>query len=529
MPNRTTHLNRPVTGSILAISPWLIPLLLAATLSLRLFICATLPIVADEAVYWSWSRHLSWGYLDHPPMVAWLIHLSASLFGNSPLGVRFFAAIAATASVGLTLLIMKRMNRDSRQIGWCAALLLTSPLIAVLGTIMTPDTPAIFCSAGILLFTTIAIDDARPYGQTLAAWGTAGLFAGAALISKYTSILVPFAIFLALLSSPAGRRHLRRAGPYVAVVIAILTFLPVIQWNATHQWASFRFQLNHGLRAGSGADSPAESAIQHDPAPSFLGSILNVGLYLGGQALVWNPILAALGIVAVVAMFRRYRSYTPAQHVLLWCSIVPLLFFGLAAIRARGEMNWPAFAYFPLAVLTANYTVTQRLDDAAWMKWLRSGTIVAVVTTLAVSSPLLLLRLGVRIPKFNELLGWDVFAADVEAKSQGLPIVCESARDGAEVAFNLPGQREVPIFAGGAHPTAYDYMDDRPDPRSMARLAYLGVHEDVFCRRHGFIVGHRDAVRCLLATGKMRSRPMAILVRVAASPAPSTRPAQEVR
>src|SRR4051794_1464129 len=59
----------------------------------------THPIVSDEAVYWSWSRHPAAGYLDHPPMVAYLIGLSTKLMGSTPLGVRFFAAALAYGSV----------------------------------------------------------------------------------------------------------------------------------------------------------------------------------------------------------------------------------------------------------------------------------------------------------------------------------------------------------------------------------------------------------------------------------------------
>jgi 4-amino-4-deoxy-L-arabinose transferase-like glycosyltransferase len=429
------------------------------------------------------------------------------------------------------LLVAVRLNRDPRRLGWCAVLLLSSPLVAVLATVMTPDTPAIFCSAGVLLFTVIAIENSQSRWRNLVAWLVAGLFAGAALVAKYTTVLVPLAILVALISSRDGRRQLTHLGPYLAAALALLIFSPVIHWNSTHEWASFKFQLNHGLRAGSGADSPGEEHPAPESKPvGSLGGLLNLGIFLGGQALVWNPVLATLGVIAIVALFRRYRSLPPVQHVLLWCSIVPLLFFGLASIRARGEMNWPAFAYFPLAILTADYTVGRKFGDAAWMKWLRIGVIAAVVMTIGVSAPLLLLRLGVKFPKFNELLGWNAFAADAEAKSQSLPIVGESARDGACLAFYLPGQPEVPIFAGGASPTAYDYMDDRPDPRGWSRVAYVGMHEDVFCRRYGFVIEHRDAARCKLETGKVRSRPMAILVRApVAGTLPSTRPAQEAR
>ncbi|MBD5632897.1 MAG: hypothetical protein IAI49_00335, partial [Candidatus Eremiobacteraeota bacterium] len=43
----------------------------------------TLPLTGDEAYYWEWSRHLAWGYVDHPPAVAATIALF-SAFGQTP-------------------------------------------------------------------------------------------------------------------------------------------------------------------------------------------------------------------------------------------------------------------------------------------------------------------------------------------------------------------------------------------------------------------------------------------------------------
>ena len=59
--------------------------------ALRLWVAAAVPMVPDEAYYWVWSRALSAGYLDHPPMVALWISAGTGIFGQGPLGVRFLA------------------------------------------------------------------------------------------------------------------------------------------------------------------------------------------------------------------------------------------------------------------------------------------------------------------------------------------------------------------------------------------------------------------------------------------------------
>src|SRR5258708_23045128 len=74
----------------------LIPL--AGTL-VRLFFGMLLSPFPDETYYWDWSRHLAFGYYDHPPVIAWLIAAGnwlAGLFGAnaSPLAIRLFPVIA---------------------------------------------------------------------------------------------------------------------------------------------------------------------------------------------------------------------------------------------------------------------------------------------------------------------------------------------------------------------------------------------------------------------------------------------------
>lgn len=70
---------------------------LAYLTSLRLILAAWMPLSADEAYYWVWSRAPAAGYLDHPPMVAFWIRAGTALAGQTALGVRLLAPAAAAA------------------------------------------------------------------------------------------------------------------------------------------------------------------------------------------------------------------------------------------------------------------------------------------------------------------------------------------------------------------------------------------------------------------------------------------------
>jgi len=46
----------------------------------------------DEAQYWSWSKDLDWGYFTKPPLIAWVIWTTTSIFGDAEWAVRLSSA-----------------------------------------------------------------------------------------------------------------------------------------------------------------------------------------------------------------------------------------------------------------------------------------------------------------------------------------------------------------------------------------------------------------------------------------------------
>src|SRR5260370_42325970 len=61
--------------------------LVAYAFVLRLVYAGSVEMMPEETYYWNYSRHLDFGYLDHPPMVAWLIRVGTAVFGQTEGGV----------------------------------------------------------------------------------------------------------------------------------------------------------------------------------------------------------------------------------------------------------------------------------------------------------------------------------------------------------------------------------------------------------------------------------------------------------
>src|ERR1700750_1439692 len=103
---------------------------------LRLIYDGHVELFPEEAYYWNYAQHLDIGYLDHPPMVAWLIHLGTACCGQSEFGVRIFALLCALVTRAFTFRLASRLH--GVRAGLTAVLLVQLlPFFFMTGWIMT--------------------------------------------------------------------------------------------------------------------------------------------------------------------------------------------------------------------------------------------------------------------------------------------------------------------------------------------------------------------------------------------------------
>ena len=448
----------------------------AAALAFRFWYASFRPLLPDEAYYWLWTRHLSAGYFDHPPGVAYLIWASTRLFGQSEFGIRALGIGLIACTVALCLGMARDVGVDRRGLLLLLAIWLTSPLLAGLATVMTPDTPAAFFATATLA-AAVRIATSLERGKRIRwEWVLLGALGGAAMTSKYTAALTGVAVALAFLTHARARRLLLTPGPYATLAVAGLVFLPVVLWNARHGWASFQFQASHGLDGLEGAEARARH-----PAAAFL-------LFFAAQAGMWTPVLFVMGVVATAASWRHYRSVPLPGRVLTWAATVPLVVFACAAIRAHGEENWPNLAYFPMSVLLVQYVA--RAWDRRW-RLAVVGCAVALAMFGVVHFPEVLRAAHVHTPvSLRNLFGWRELGAEIgHAAAAARPdlVLADRMQDAGELSFYMPGRPEVWFYRPpGRRPSAFDFFEGVPDPRRARRVLFVGNHAEAFCADHGF-------------------------------------------
>lgn len=347
---------------------WLILLLLAV----RAVMAGLLPLSADEAYYWLWSNHLDFGYLDHPPAIAWLIRAGTAFLGDTAFGVRASGIILSGFASWFVWQAARYLLKDEARAITAVLLFNLTLMTNVEMLAATPDMPSVATSA-VFLFCLVRLQQTGEAKY----WMWTGLAAGLSLLSKYSALFLIAGAFLWLLMSPRARVWLKTPWPWAGALLALVVFAPNLIWQATHGWESFLFQF--ARVAG------------HQLTGRFIME------FLGAQLGLASPFIFILGVIGLGRARRDDDLFLPAM--LVWPAI---LYFFIHALHDRVQGNWPCFLYPAFAIL-----VVSAFGDAGWRKWCaRLAAPVAAVFLLAAYAQALtgIIPLGARDP-LARLLG----------------------------------------------------------------------------------------------------------------------------
>lgn len=302
---------------------WLI-LLILGTAALRAALAATLGPGNDEAYHALFAVRLDWSYFDHPPMMA-LIARAGMLLSGGRLEIWALRAGFVLLGAGSTWMMARLTARFfGERAGLIAAIGLNATAYygIAAGTFVLPDGPLLFF--WLLTLDRLAASLDEP--DRIAPWIGLGLAWGGAMLSKYFAVFLPAGAVLYLVIDPPARRCLRYPGPYLAAVVGVILFSPVVLWNATHGWASFAFQ--GGRAASSGG---------------FNGKLLIEAI--GGQALYLMPWMWLFLWIAIVGAIRRPRD--TRDKFFLSQMLLPLAMFLVVACRSPTLPHWSLVGMLP--------------------------------------------------------------------------------------------------------------------------------------------------------------------------------------
>lgn len=347
-------------------------ILILVSIAIRAVSAALIELGNDEVYYRIFALFPQLSYYDHPPLLSWIIRLT-TFAGEQPaeLLVRLSSIIIGAINTYIIYSIARNavfnsspsnnMANDRR--GFFAAMLYTSSIYAsvIVGVFIMPDTPmSLFYLLSILLAIRI-LPREKPYNHgTMLAIGAA---IGGAMLSKYTGAYLWGAIGLYILIF--NRNLLTKWSLYVAPLISLIVFLPVLIWNYQNEWISFTF---HSARV------TAEGSIEW----------IYFGREVFGGMLYNNPINYVLIICALTLFWRKKKEYISRDLFrLMICFSLPMIaLFSFISLTRETLPHWAAPAYFALIIIAAGYLDSIRRSIArAWL-WGTTGLIFATVVTV---------------------------------------------------------------------------------------------------------------------------------------------------
>jgi len=192
----------------------------------------------DELYYIACAGHLTFGYVDQPPLSILLLRLSELLLGDSLFAIRLLPALTGAAIVALTGIIARELGGRA----WAIALACAGSLCALFNLAvgnffsMNAFEPLFWMGAVYLVVRIIN-------GGSPTLWLWFGVVLGLGLENKHSMVFFGAAIFVGLLLT-SERRHLAQKWIWIGGLIAFVVALPNILWEARYHWPTYELLSN---------------------------------------------------------------------------------------------------------------------------------------------------------------------------------------------------------------------------------------------------------------------------------------------
>ena len=398
--------------SLFTSGPALVLYIAAAKLLLHLLTATRYGIFRDEMYYLACSRHLAWGYVDHPPLTPFIAWIGRHVFGESPLGIRLLPALAGAALVWLTGKMAREMGGGCFAQAFAALAVVFVPIYLVSHHWLTDNVfeELIWMGCVWLVIRAINTGDARY-------WFWFGALAGLGFENKYSIAFLLLGLLAGVLLTP--ERHWLKSGYlWLGVLACVLISLPNFLWEVRNHFPFL--ELIHNIRMGN-------RDIVRGPLA-----------FIADQAMIMNPVLFPLWLGGLIwLLFGRERK---RYRLLGWTFIVVLGSF--IALKGKNYYVTPVYPMLFAAGAIGLERITAGRRALVWGRGIYVAlVIIASLLLLPMSVPVLspesLLRyeakLGLKPPEFEhqrngplpqwfaDEFGWEEMVQQVARVYNSLP------------------------------------------------------------------------------------------------------------
>ncbi|WP_168188946.1 glycosyltransferase family 39 protein [Thiomicrorhabdus sediminis] len=408
----------------------------------------------DEAHYALYGLMPDWSYFDHPPLIGWLQMLPMAL-----LPFDWAARLVPITLYALLNYLLYRVtielfgdqsaaDNNAGWLGFFSLVLLNSSLIlSLMGMAMLPDNPLMVIVLALLLVIKRMMDSGKRIRLSLWLW--LGVLVGLAALAKYTAITIVVSL-VAIMLMEKRFYWLKQPGLYLAVAISALMLLPVLYWNASHDWASFIYQINHGTHSDSWQ---IERLLQTQAI----------------QLIVYSPLIFVAGWLM---MLKASNYINPANHsrrLLLAFALPVTLLFGWGSGFEPSLPHWTSLAWLLLIPIVADSLWQQRQK-----RWVKN----VIAAHLLIMVPLVLLlhsfiyQPWIAFADYKHPLQGDYGWPEAAAKAEQLQQQIQQQSDAKKPALFVSNwsyashlawyARPQPVFITSSMQTQFEFWYGRP-------------------------------------------------------------------
>jgi MFS family permease len=314
----------------------------------------------DELYYLACGEHPAWGYVDQPPLIAWLAWLLEHTIGTSIWALRLLPALAGAGTAVLAGLLARELGGRRWAMFLAGLAAMAAPISLALSHLFTMNAfdPLLWTAIAYLIVRIVKTGNER-------LWLWVGALAGITILNKYGVLFWISGAAVGMLVTPP-RQCLRRRWFWTGAALAAVIALPNLIWEWRRQFPFL--ELMHNVRR-SGRDIT-----------------LPLLPFLKAQAEMLGYVAAILVVFALLFFFsKRGRMY----RVLGWAYVI----FLAEMFVLHAKMYYLAPVY-PI-MFAAGAVWVERATERTLLVWVKPALALAIVAISGVYAPTILPLLSV--------------------------------------------------------------------------------------------------------------------------------------
>jgi hypothetical protein len=198
-------------------------------------------VFRDELYYMACGEHLALGYVDQPPLIAFVAWFARHLLGSSLVAIRIFPVLAGSAVVFLTGILARELGGGRFAQFLAAISILFAPGYLAFDSFFSMNA---FEPLFWLLCAWLVVRIVK--GATPKLWLAFGAVAGVGLENKHSMLVFGFGVIAGIVLSGEWRLF-RSKWMWIGGAIAFALFLPNLLWEARNGWPQIEVVRNAQL------------------------------------------------------------------------------------------------------------------------------------------------------------------------------------------------------------------------------------------------------------------------------------------